>query len=128
MHPRGALGFVAIMLTSVAFGEGDARTILPDTAVFVPAAPPVGDSISSRENERLVASALALFLGPFGAHRLYFGTTAKVPIIYGITFGGFGILAVLDLGHILFTRDLTRYHDCDRVFMWGQGRRATTPP
>jgi TM2 domain-containing membrane protein YozV len=87
-----------------------------------------GDSTTAKENERLMASALALFLGPFGAHRLYFGTTAKVPVIYGITFGGFGVLVVLDLGHILFTRDLERFRDCDRVFMWSQGRRPTTPP
>ena len=86
------------------------------------------DSLVPRENQRLVAATLALFLGPFGAHRLYFGTTAKVPIIYGITFGGFGILAVIDLGHILFTKDLSRYRDCDRVFMWARPKPATTPP
>ena len=86
------------------------------------------DSLAPQENQRLVAAALALFLGPFGAHRLYFGTTAKVPIIYGITFGGFGVLAVIDLGHILFTKDLSRYRDCDRVFMWARPKAATTPP
>ena len=86
------------------------------------------DPLVPRENQRLVAASLALFLGPFGAHRLYFGTTAKVPIIYGITFGGFGILAVIDLGHILFTKDLSRYRDCDRVFMWARPKPATTPP
>ena len=87
-----------------------------------------GDSLAHGENERLVASGLALFLGPFGAHRLYFGTTAKVAIIYGITLGGFGILAVIDLGHILFTRDLTRYHGSDRVFMWAKPKAPLTPP
>ncbi len=86
------------------------------------------DSLHPRENQRVVAAALALFLGPFCAHRLYFGTTAKVPIVYGITFGGFGILALIDLGHILFTRDLSRYRNSDRVFMWAKPRERATPP
>ncbi|MBL7963812.1 MAG: TM2 domain-containing protein [Flavobacteriales bacterium] len=80
------------------------------------------------EPERLVAGVLALTLGPFGAHRLYLGTVPKVPIIYGITFGGFGVLALLDLGHILFTRDLAPYRQNDRVFMWGKPQPEPTPP
>ncbi|MCB0765320.1 MAG: TM2 domain-containing protein [Flavobacteriales bacterium] len=79
------------------------------------------------ENARLVSSGLALLLGPFGAHRLYLGTTPKVAIIYGITFGGFGILALIDLGHLLFTKDLDAYRNSDRVFMW-KTPPAPTPP
>ena len=41
------------------------------------------DSLKGKEPERLVAAGLAVLVGPFGAHRLYFGTKAKVPIIYG---------------------------------------------
>lgn len=73
-----------------------------------------------RENERLVSSALALTLGAFGAHRLYLGTTPKVAVFYGLTFGGFGILAIMDLAHLLFTRDLEHYRNNDKVFMWGE--------
>ncbi|MEO8590165.1 MAG: TM2 domain-containing protein [Flavobacteriales bacterium] len=80
------------------------------------------------ENPRLISSALAVLLGPFGAHRLYLGTTPKVAIIYGITFGGFGILAVVDLGHLLFTKDLDRYRNSDRVFMWSKAPEGITPP
>lgn len=86
-----------------------------------------GDSVRS-ENKRWVGAVLALFLGPFGAHRLYLGTTAKVPIVYGLTFGGFGVLALIDLGHILFTKDLSRFEHSDRVFMWARPKAATTPP
>lgn len=86
-----------------------------------------GDTVKG-ENKRWVAAALAVFLGPFGAHRLYLGTTAKVPVIYGITFGGFGVLALIDLGHILFTKDLSRFEGSDRVFMWSRPKQATTPP
>jgi TM2 domain-containing membrane protein YozV len=86
------------------------------------------DSVTGPPHERLTASLLALTLGPFGAHRLYFGTVPKVPIIYGITFGGFGVLVLIDLGHILFTKDLSPYRSNDKVFMWGKARSAPTPP
>lgn len=87
-----------------------------------------GDSLHEKEPERLVAATLAVLVGPFGAHRLYFGTTAKVPIIYGVTLGGFGILVLIDLGHILCTKDLTPYRHNDQVFMWAKPRAAVTPP
>jgi hypothetical protein len=86
------------------------------------------DSLTGKEPERAVAAVLAVLVGPFGAHRLYFGTKPKVPIIYGVTFGGFGVLVLIDLGHILFTRDLAPFRDNDRVFMWSKPRTASTPP
>ena len=79
------------------------------------------------EPTRLVAAALAVTLGPFGAHRLYLGTNAKVPVFYGLTFGGFGVLVLIDLGHILFTKDLTLYEHNDQVLMWA-GKRADAQP
>ena len=84
------------------------------------------DSTNS-ENTRLMAGSLAVLLGPFGAHRLYLGTSAKVAVVYGLTFGGFGVLAVIDLGHILFTKDLGRFHNNDHVFMWTREREPTPP-
>src|SRR5436190_9697083 len=80
------------------------------------------------ENTRLISSAVAVALGPFGAHRLYLGTTPKVAIVYGVTFGGFGILALVDLGHLLFTKDLDRFRNSDRVFMWNGDPAAVTQP
>jgi len=79
------------------------------------------------EDQRLVGSALALLLGPFGAHRIYLGTTPKVAIIYGLTFGGFGILPLIDLGHLLFSKDLEPYRNSDRVIMWGKPREQVIP-
>ncbi|MBL7953132.1 MAG: TM2 domain-containing protein [Flavobacteriales bacterium] len=79
------------------------------------------------ENERLVGSGLALFLGPFAAHRIYLGTTPTVAIIYGLTFGGFGVLALIDLAHLLFSKDLEAYRNNDRVLMWGRPKERVTP-
>lgn len=79
------------------------------------------------ENTRLISSSLAVLLGPFGAHRLYLGTNTRVAVVYGLTFGGFGVLALLDLGHLLFTKDLAPYRNNDQVFMWGKGQSPTPP-
>jgi len=88
----------------------------------------VDDSVEVMvENERVISSALAVLLGPFAAHRIYLGTTPKVAIIYGVTFGGFGILVLLDLGHLLFTHDLAAYRNNERVFMWGTPKEQLTP-
>lgn len=79
------------------------------------------------EDPRLVGSALALLLGPFGAHRIYLGTTPKVALIYGLTFGGFGVLPLIDLGHLLFSKDLEAYRNNDHVIMWGRPKERLTP-
>ena len=86
------------------------------------------DPSADGENTRLIGSGLAVLLGPFGAHRLYLGTTPKVAVVYGVTFGGFGVLALLDLGHLLFTKDLDPYRNNDRVFMWSARQKEPTPP
>lgn len=78
------------------------------------------------EPRRAVAAVLAVALGPFGAHRLYLGTSPKVPVAYGLTFGAFGVLPLIDLGHILFTKDLDRYMGDRRILMWGEA--PPTPP
>lgn len=84
---------------------------------------------AQRELSRALAAGLALTLGPFGAHRIYFGTEPKVPLLYGLTFGGFGVLVLIDLGHILFSKDLTRFSENERVLMWAEPRDpAVTPP
>jgi TM2 domain-containing membrane protein YozV len=95
-----------------------------DTALSAPAA---ADTLHTPS--RAVAAVFALTLGPFGGHRLYLGTGPKVPLVYSLTFGGFGVLAVVDLAHILFTRDLSAYQKNDRIFMWAKPRKdAPTRP
>lgn len=90
----------------------------------IPASPP--DTIHKvREDQRAIGAALAVLLGPFGAHRLYLGTDVKVAVIYGITFGGFGVLPLLDLGHLLFSKNMEPYRNNSRVFMWSE---KATPP
>jgi TM2 domain-containing membrane protein YozV len=70
------------------------------------------------ENPRLVAIALDLSLGLLGVHRLYLGTSVKVPVIYTLTCGGGCVLWLVDLGLLVFTKDITPYMDNPNLFMW----------
>src|SRR5690554_2612508 len=68
--------------------------------------------------KRLKAALLALFLGHFGVHRIYLGTSANVPIVYSVTLGGgLGLLPITDFIFILTTKDLDAFSKNNKVFM-----------
>jgi TM2 domain-containing membrane protein YozV len=70
------------------------------------------------ENPRLVAIALDISLGILGVHRLYLGTDLKIPVMYTLTLGGGGVLWLVDLGLLIATKDISKYYDNPRLFMW----------
>ncbi|MBL4593466.1 MAG: TM2 domain-containing protein [Flavobacteriales bacterium] len=80
------------------------------------------DSIPTRQVKlkRGKAILFTVFTGFLGGHRIYFGTHHRTPIIYSITFGGLGILPIIDLIHIIFTKDLARYEHKSQIIMWGK--------
>lgn len=80
------------------------------------------DSVATRaiKFKRGKAIVFTLLTGFFGGHRIYFGTHHRTPIIYSITFGGLGILPLIDLAHIIFTKDLSRYEHKSQIIMWGK--------
>ena len=86
-----------------------------------------GEESLIQENERAISSGLAVLLGAFGAHRIYLGTTPQTAILYGVTFGGFGVMVLIDLGHLLFSHDLEPYRNNPRFFMWGKPKEDLTP-
>jgi len=72
-----------------------------------------------KEDEKLISILLAVALGPFGGHRLYLGTKPHVPVVYTLTLGGgFGILPLIDIFHLLFAKDLSPYRNNGNIFMW----------
>lgn len=73
-------------------------------------------------HKKSVAVVLAILLGPFGVHRIYLGTHAKVPVIYTLTLGGgFGILPLLDIVAILSNKDWSEeFIPNDKVIMWAK--------
>jgi hypothetical protein len=124
-----SIGFrYSLMLFLVLYATTPAQAGGPFQGPFVPTPAAVDTVAVHKENTRLIGSTLAVLLGPFAAHRIYLGTTPKVAIFYGVTFGGFGVLPLIDLGHLLFTKDLTPYRNNDRVFMWSAPKAAPTPP
>jgi TM2 domain-containing membrane protein YozV len=74
-----------------------------------------------RANKRVTAAILA-FPFPFGIvglHRIYLGTAPYVPVVYIASLGGvFGILPFIDFCVIALDKDLERYKENKKVFMW----------
>ena len=75
------------------------------------------------KKHRLIAAVLAFpVIGVLGMHRVYLGTSAKVPIIYIVTLGGgLGILPFIDFVMILLSRDKefhAKYEHNHYLFMW----------
>ncbi len=71
------------------------------------------------ENKRLTAAMLTFALGMLGVHRLYLGTKPWIPAVYLLTFGGgFLILPLIDMGVLLFSKDISKYENNDKVLMW----------
>jgi TM2 domain-containing membrane protein YozV len=75
-------------------------------------------AFGSSENPRLVAIALDITLGVLGMHRLYLGTSLKVPIFYTLTLGGGCVLWVVDLGLLIFSKDIEPFKNNSHLFMW----------
>lgn len=74
------------------------------------------------EKDPVVAFALATVFGYLGIHRLYLGTEPIVFILYIITAGGCGVVALVDwiilLMVLLDERDLAPYIDNPSFIMW----------
>jgi len=80
----------------------------------------LSNEIVTPKHQKLKATLLTIFLGPFGVHRIYLGTSPNVPVVYSLTLGGLGILPLIDLISILGSKKLDRYKNNDRVIMWTQ--------
>jgi TM2 domain-containing membrane protein YozV len=78
------------------------------------------DSLEHKENARLVAIALNVTLGMLGVHRMYLGTDVKVPIFYTLTFGGGGVLWLVDLGFLIATKDIQPFLNNKHLFMFSR--------
>lgn len=77
--------------------------------------------------KRMTAALLTITMGPLGAHRLYLGCPPHVPVAYVATVGGgVGLIPMLDLFAILFTRNFSKLENNKQVFMWMR-KPETTP-
>jgi TM2 domain-containing membrane protein YozV len=74
-----------------------------------------------KKNKKVVAALLA-FPFPFGIvglHRIYLGCSPYVPVAYIASLGGvFGILPFIDFCVLLLDKDIDRYMNNKKIFMW----------
>lgn len=78
------------------------------------------------KHRKLKAVLLAIFLGHFGVHRIYLGTSPNVPVVYSLTLGGgLGLLPLIDIIAILKSENLDEFKDSKRVFMWQKPPSST---
>ncbi len=66
------------------------------------------------------AILFTVFTGFLGGHRIYFGTHQRTPILYSITLGGLGVLPIIDLVNIIFTKELSKFENVPQIIMWGR--------
>ncbi|PCI99012.1 MAG: hypothetical protein COB15_04945 [Flavobacteriales bacterium] len=78
----------------------------------------VGNKGRQVKFKRGKAILFTVFTGLFGGHRVYFGTHHRTPIVYSLTFGGLGILPLIDLVNIIFTKDLSKFEHKSQIIMW----------
>jgi len=73
------------------------------------------------KNKKITATLLA-FPFPFGIvglHRIYLGTAPYVPVVYIASLGGaFGVLPLVDFFVLLLDKNIDRFADNNKVFMW----------
>ncbi len=73
------------------------------------------------DKDPIVAFLLVWFLGGFGIHRAYLGTSTGTIIAYILTVGGCGIVWTIDLIMLLvglINNDISKYVDNPKFFMW----------
>lgn len=81
---------------------------------------PLSFYFKKKSTKKQVAAALAFpLIGATGAHRIYLGTVPLVPVTYTATLGGcFGILPLIDFIAILSEKDISKFENNPKVFMW----------
>jgi len=69
--------------------------------------------------QKVTALILDILCGVVGGHRMALGTKPIVPIFYAITLGGgFFLLPAIDFFVILFSKDISKYQNNDKIIMW----------
>lgn len=92
-------------------------TSLIDSSVVIDSI--LTDNQKVKPKRRIYAALLCMTLGPFGMHRLYLGTEPHVAAAYTLTLGGgCGLITVIDLFAIVFSKDISRFKDNDQFIMW----------
>ena len=111
---------IALSTLLISFSAAGEVHIEPPAVFFSDSAETVSSSFDKKtiRRKKTIAIGLAITLGPFGVHRLYLGTDYKVPVIYSVTLGAFGILPLTDIIAILASKDIEQYLNNQQIIMW----------
>ncbi len=80
------------------------------------------------DNVRRTAILLAASLGFFGVHRMYLGTSPKIPVFYTLSMGGGGVLWLVDLGVLIAHKDVSTYLNNPKMLMWSEKPSPSLTP
>lgn len=75
---------------------------------------------TERKHVRAKAIIFTILTGPLGGHRVYLRTRPGAPIVYALTLGGFGILPLIDLAHLIFKKDISSFEENPKIMMWSK--------
>jgi len=93
------------------FTQDSSEVVISDTIV---------DGVKKVKLKRGKAIIFCVLTGFLGGHRIYLGTHQRTPIIYSITLGGLGILPLVDLIHLIFTKDISKFQNKSEIIMWSK--------
>ena len=124
MTLRVAVGIILFLFSFKGFSINQPKLTIDDFEVIIEFQNDSSNSYSETtvtkvKFKRGKAILFTVFTGFLGGHRIYFGTHHRTPIIYSITLGGLGILPLVDLINIIFTKDLSKFDNKTQIIMWG---------
>jgi len=93
------------------------KLFIEDSNVQITIADTVETKVKFRKGKAIL---FTIFTGFLGGHRIYLGTHQRTPILYSITLGGLGILPLIDLGYIIFTKDISVFENKTEIIMWSK--------
>ena len=70
------------------------------------------------KKDKATAVFLAVTVGILGVHRFYLGTSTTTMIAYVLTFGGFGVITIIDIIQLIIADDISPFIDNPKFFMW----------
>mgnify|MGYP002395932893 FL=1 len=85
------------------------------------------DSLSPKEFNKMKATAVVLTvtLGVFGVHRMYLGTSPRIPITYTLTLGGgFFVLPAIDIVYIINAKSPEQLTHNNSIFIWNKTKKS----
>jgi hypothetical protein len=125
MNLKIAFGFLFVMSTFFTKGEGVSlkfqdSVFIDSNEIIIADDSTHFNKKTKRKHVRAKAIIFTILTGPLGGHRVYLRTRPGAPIVYALTLGGFGILPLVDLAHLIFKKDISSFEENPKIMMWSK--------